>query len=134
MLPACMGAIPELCQSDAFALAFTDQLALELSEPPHHIQEQLGHGRVFSSGREILLLETNVNTAFIETEHNLPQIIKVSSQTIHRMTGDSVSLVLSKYPSYSCSHIPLSASAQIQSTVGTVFMCTDEANQIECSR
>ena len=91
MLPSDVRTFPQLRKSNSLPLALTDQVAFELGERSHDIQQQVRHGRVLPGEGQVLLLEPDVDSPFGQSQDDLAEVVQVAGQAIHRVADYSVS-------------------------------------------
>ncbi len=92
MLATGVGTFAQLRQGDPLSLPLANQVALKLGECSHDAQKQVRHGGVLTRKGQVLFLETDLDAAPCQSKNDLPQIIQVPGQPVHRMADDRIAL------------------------------------------
>jgi hypothetical protein len=81
-LPALVDSLG-LSNSNAFALALSNQITLKLSEGSQHREHQLAHRITFPGEREVVLHKLHRHTTPYQFPHNAQEVFGVACQSIH---------------------------------------------------
>lgn len=88
-LAAFVGPRP-LRQLNSLFLPFADQLALELRERPHHTEQEVCHRGILAGEAQALFYKLDLHTPPRQTEDELPKVIQVPAQPVHRVTEHNI--------------------------------------------